>query len=172
MAYTLDFISFFNLVIDYEAVDLTTLTILWCDYSGLAAIMSLALMSTVSLDQFSLLMGRLHPTHKGFSNGVGLEKQPLIQFLKYQFLGGTRKESSFLIGAEKIGPFRFFVFNLCSTAIWLAVVFTAGILLRLAINHFIGRFGPVGFEVIVGILIVYIVGLTGTVILKKLVRTI
>lgn len=146
---------------------MTSLALLWSDYSGLAAIMSLALMSTVSLDQFSLMRGKWHLGQK-VALGSGLEKQPLRQFLKYQFLGGTTEEATFLVGLEKLGPIRFFAYNFCSTVIWLSVVFAAGIVFRIALNEFFGRFGPVEFEVIAGILSVYIFGLAGTVILKRI----
>ena len=168
MVYTLDFISFFNLVMEYESVDMTSLALLWSDYSDLAAIMTIALMSTVSLDQFSLMRGKLHPNQKVANNGRDLIHQPLVQLLKYQFFGGTGNERFFLIGAGKISPFRYFVYNICSSLIWLSVVFLAGVILRIAVIQFTGRFGPVEFEIIMAILAVYIIGLMGTGILKRL----
>jgi hypothetical protein len=168
MVYILESISLFSLVIEYEKFDLVSMALLWNDYSGLIAVMSLALMSTVSLDQFSFLRGRFPQSHEGIASRGSLLNQPIVQLLKYQFLGGTREESVFLAGADKIGPIRFFLYNLWSTVIWLSVVFLAGMTLRVAIIYFIGRFGPVEFETIVGILTAYLVGLSGLMIFKKL----
>lgn len=168
MVYTLDFISLLSLVIEYDSVYMTSLALLWSAHSDLAAIMALALMSTVSLDQFSLIRGKLHPNETEAEDGRDLIHQPLVQLLKYQFFGGTGEERFFLIGAEKIDPVRFFMYNLCSTVIWLSVIFLAGITLRIAVTRYIGRFGPVEFEVIMAILAVYITGLMGTVALKRI----
>ncbi len=143
---------------------MVSLALLWSDYSGLLAIMSLALMSTVSLDQFSLLRGKLKPV-KGIrdmnrSTTGSFSSQPIRQLLKYQISGETITESRFLNGAEKVGSLRFLYYNLCSTIIWLSVLLTAGIFLRAVLIHVIGRFGPVEFEAIIGILAVYVTGLT------------
>ena len=168
MGYTLDFISFFNLVIDYEKVDMTSLALLWSNYSGLAAIMSMALMSTVSIDQFTLIQGSFRQGVRSSGTERNRQRTPFIQFLKYQFLGGTRKEMRLLKGMDKIGSFQFFLYNLGSSLIWLSVIFIAGILARVVLTAYFGRFGPVEFEAIVGILVVYSVGLTGTILLRRL----
>lgn len=171
MTYILESISMISLVIDYGEVELTSLAVLWNEYSGLVAVMSLALMSTVSLDQFTLLRGKFPQGQEATGIEEVLLQQPIIQLLKYQFLGGTREESIFLTGADKIGPLRFFLYNLCSTLIWLSVIFLAGMVLRFVITYFIGRFGPLEFEAIVGILTVYLTGLTGMMTIKKIKST-
>ncbi|HKL17902.1 MAG TPA: hypothetical protein VJ905_03005 [Halalkalibaculum sp.] len=168
MVYILESISLCSLVIDYEKVEIISLALLWSQYSGLLAVMSLALMSTVSMDQFSLLSGKFQQGHESEETGEGLLRQPILQLLKYQFLGGTAGEKVLLCGADKIGPLRFFLYNLCSSIIWLSIIFMAGIILRVVLTHFIGRFGPVEFEAIIGILTVYIAGLAGMTACKKI----
>ncbi|MGK7369434.1 MAG: hypothetical protein ACNS64_04405, partial [Candidatus Halalkalibacterium sp. M3_1C_030] len=171
MTYILESISMISLVIDYGEVELTSLAVLWNEYSGLVAVMSLALMSTVSLDQFTLLRGKFPQGQETTGIEEVLLQQPIVQLLKYQFLSGTREESIFLTGADKIGPLRFFLYNLCSTLIWLSVIFLAGMVLRFVITYFIGRFGPLEFEAVVGILTVYLTGLTGMMTIKKIKST-
>lgn len=167
MTYIFESISMISLVIDYGKVELTSFAVLWSESSGLLAILSLALMSTVSVDQFSLLSGKFKNSSIGASADKSLVKQPIIQLLKYQFLGSTERERKYLAGANEIGSFQFLIYNMCSVFIWLAVIFLAGTALRATWTQYFGRFGPVEFEIITGILAVYIFGLGALILFKN-----
>lgn len=167
MAYLFDTLSLLSLVINYEEVELASLIITWSKYSGLSAILAIALMSSVSIDQLSLIQGKFQDNLPGeFAVDEKLSTQPMKQFLKYHFSGSTRQDRIYLAGADKIGQMRFFTYNLGSSLLWISTIAVAGAGLRyLWINTF-SHFGPFEVEIIAGILTVYVSGLLVLVLTK------
>lgn len=167
MAYLFESFSLLSLVINYEEIELASLIFTWSKYSGLTAILGIALISTMSIDQLSLIQGKFqNKLHDKSIADDELSKQPIKQFLKYHFLGSTKQDRIFLAGADKIGQLRFFKYNLGSSLIWISVIAVAGAGLRyLWINTF-GHFGPFEVEIITGILTVYLSGLLVLILLK------
>ncbi len=149
-----------GLIISYDQVELTSLVSSWSDYGDLSAILAMALMTSLCYDQLSLLRGKFSPQQKArVVSAERLVNQPIRQFLKYQFLGSTEKDAVYLTGADKIGAFRFFFYNLCSSVIWLSAIILAGVGFRYLGVSIYGTFGPVEFELITCILAVYLAGL-------------
>ena len=170
MAYLFESLSLFSLVTDPEKVELTALIMFWSKYSGLSAILALVLMSSISVDQLTLIQGKFKTKHQNdYGTNNMLFRQPIIQFLKYHFFGSTKQDRIYLRGANEIGQLRFLVYNLTSTLIWISVIVMAGIALRYAWTNLFGNFGPLEVEIISGILTVYISGLL-IIIISKFIR--
>lgn len=160
MAYIPEYLSMLGLIINYDEVELTSLVSSWSEYGDLSAILAMAMMTSLCYDQLSLLRGKFSPQLQASEVSTKrLVNQPIRQFLKYQFLGSTEKDSIHLAGADEIGGFRFFFYNLCSSAIWLAAIISAGVGFRYLLVSIYGTFGPMEFEIITGILAVYLAGL-------------
>ena len=160
MTHIPEYLSMLGLIINYDQVELTSLVSSWSQYADLSAILAMALMTSLCYDQLSLLRGKFSPQpQESVVSSKRLVNQPIRQFLKYQFLGSTDKDTIHLAGADKIGGFRFFFYNLCSTVIWLCAIISAGVGLRYLLVSNYGTFGPIEFEIITGILAVYVAGL-------------
>lgn len=160
MAYLFESLSLLSLVTDPEKVELTALIMFWSKYSGLSAILAMALTSSLSIDQLTLIRGKFKTKNlNDFGANNGLFRKPILQFLKYHFFGSTKQDRIYLSGANEIGQVRFLLYNLTSTLIWISVIVMAGIGLRYALTNLFGNFGPVEVEIISGILTVYVSGL-------------
>ena len=67
-----------------------------------------------------------------------LDKHQILLILGFRFLYGLRTVTPFLIGASRIAPIRFLIFNIIGASLWAVVIGTLGYLFGHALEVIIG----------------------------------
>lgn len=149
-----------GLFIDQQMIELSSLVGTWEHYSDLSAVLAMALMTSLALDQLSFLNGKFRADsqkdHKESQMGL---RNPIMQFIKFQLWGSLNSERNYLDGAGQISQLKFFSYNLIASGMLLIATILAGAALRSIWVANFGHFGPFEVEVISGIVTVYVLGL-------------